>query len=203
MYLALSYFRYAHPLVYSVNYNNDKHCTDIRWRWDVRVCFWCDWQTHQEGVVPSKYPGPNWGSAQAPAPQAITVTTRAPCAAGRECCSAVPYLSPPLSCLSPMTARKAHSSQYVLEKCLATWNIHFLLCWMAMCIFIYCGFCDTCDRFRGELEGCCLQPPKGGGRGEIRGADHHNQGLFLIYHSPYHQGHRVNVINGFLRCMDN
>lgn len=108
------------------------------------------------GVVdPSKYRGPNWSSGQAPALQAITVTTCALRAAGRvESAAVPPYLSPPLSCLPPMTARNAHSSQYVLEMCLVTWNIHFLACSLAVGIFIHQIFYDTCDRFRGEIQWC-------------------------------------------------
>lgn len=130
--------RYADPWTQSINVNcdNNKHCTDTRRGWDVRGCFSWGWET-LEGVEPSKYPGPNWGSAQAPALQAITVTTRAPYAAGRvESAAAPPYQSPPLSCLSPLTAGKAHSSQHVLEMCLVTWNIHFLASSLAGCRFI-------------------------------------------------------------------
>lgn len=150
------------------------------------------WQTRWEGVELSKYPVLNWGSAQAPALQAITVTTRAPCAAGRvESGAALPYLSPPLSCLSQMTARKADSSQYVLEMCLVTWNIHLLACSLAVCIFIYHIFFlwylwPVQRRDRGVLELIPSMQPLmgdargGGGDAKIRGADHQNQGLFLI-----------------------
>lgn len=48
-----------------------------------KYVFQSGWQTRWVGVEPSKYPVPNWGSAQAPALQAITVTTGALCAAGR------------------------------------------------------------------------------------------------------------------------
>lgn len=70
--------------------------------------------------------GPNWGSPQAPALQAITARTCACSAEGSvKSAAALPCPNLPLSCLSPPTAGKARSSQYVLEMCLATWNINF------------------------------------------------------------------------------
>lgn len=104
------------------------------------------------GVERSEYRSPNWSSAQAPALQAITLTSGALRAVGRvESAAVPPYLSPPLSCLSPMTAGKAHSSRCVLETCLVTWNIHLLACSPAQGIFIHHVFYDTCDQFRGEI----------------------------------------------------
>lgn len=168
-------YRCIHSLVYSVDINRQT----LHWDADsveVSEWFWC---VHGESVLPSKYLASNWASAQV----FSTTSNYDSCCLSCRQAAAEPRrtwaLNPALSCLPSATAPTPRRSKCALEICLVTWNIHVLVSWMVLSVFIsHISYLRLLQTRAGRV---LLADSKGrgwGGDGRIRSADHHNQGLF-------------------------
>lgn len=137
-------------------------------------------QVRLEGALPSNCPGPNWCSAQASALEAITRRTGAPGAAGRVGGGAPqPYSSPPLSCLSSLTAGSGSIPDrnifgYMKYSLFLPPFYRFTYIYSPELFYFLIPCVTSLEKMLRE-EGT----PSTKGQG-IRGADNQNQGLFLI-----------------------